>query len=406
MFTLSSILQTVSNQRKNFLAKSKNCTVREVDKEKLSPVPEFARVVTGVRRCGKSTLLQMFLSNREFFYLNFDDSELYGFSSSDFPILNAAIASFSSDNKTRILCFDEFQNIEGWETFVHARLSDGYLVYVTGSNANLMSSELGTRLSGRHLDMELFPFSFKEFCSLCNLSPEKNDSLYEYLTQGGFPEYLTYKNDEILKTLIDDILTKDIAVRYGIRDLNSLRILAKFLASSCGNLVSGSKISSQLNLKTKATVLEYMGYMEQSYLFSFIPRFDYSPMSQTANPKKVYCIDTALAQAVSLSMTQNKGKLLENAVFLSLRRRTKNIWYYSEPSFECDFLFGFGNTPEHAAQVCYELNDENMERELRGVTATCRKFGIDRPMIVTFGQKDRISYDDMIVDVVDAKSFI
>jgi len=406
MFTVNTILEAAENQRTIFLRKSENYLKRDFKSSELSPVPEFARIVTGVRRCGKSTLLQMALGDREFFYLNFDDPELYGFSASDFAILNTAIESYARNKNTVTLCFDEFQNIEGWETFVHKKLFEGYFVYVTGSNANLMSKELGTRLSGRHLDSELFPFSYTEFCSMNSLQVNNAESLQSYLKMGGFPEYLTYKNEEILKTLMDDILTKDISVRYGIKDLVSLKILAKYLSSNFGNLISGSRLSNQLNLKTKATVLEYMGHMEQSYLFFFVPKFDYSPMTQTVNPKKVYCIDTALAQAVSMSVTKNKGKLLENAVYLSLRRKTKNVWYYSEPSFECDFLYGSDNTPESAVQVCYELNEENRERELRGIVETCRKFNIENPQIVTFNQNDIISFDGMTVEAVDAMSFL
>lgn len=406
MFSVKDILETAENQRSIFLCKSVDFTTRDFRYEELSPIPEFARIVTGVRRCGKSSLLQMYLQDREFFYLNFDDSALFGFSSADFPILNSAIETYFQDKETKTLCFDEFQNIDGWESFVNKKLFEGYLVYVSGSNARLMSKELGTKLSGRHLDSELFPFSFPEFLAFFSKGNRGTASPDDYLRLGGFPEYLTYRNEEILKTLVDDVLTKDIAVRYGIKDLVSLKALARFLASSCGNQISGSRISAQLNLKTKATILEYMGYMEQSYLFFFIPKFDYSPMSQTMNPKKVYCIDTALAQSVSMSITKNKGKLLENAVFLAIRRMTKNIWYYYEQSFECDFLYGSDNTPEYAVQVCYELNDENREREVMGLVSTCRKLNLKNPLIVTLNQNDRIFHDGFIIDVVDAGLFL
>ena len=145
--------------------------------------------------------------------------------------------------------------------------------------------------------------------------------------------------------------------------------------------------------------------MEQSYLFSFVPKFDYSAKAQSVNPKKVYCIDTGMIQNVTLSATKDLGRMFENAVFIELRRRTKNIWYYSEAAFECDFLYGSGNLPENAIQACYELTNENREREVRGVVNTCKKFPNVKPLIVTFNQKDKISYNGMIVDVVPSFDF-
>ena len=198
---------------------------------------------------------------------------------------------------------------------------------------------------------------------------------------------------------------RDIVVRYGIKDVRSIKTLAIYLTSNCGNLVTGSKLSAQLGLKTTTTILEYLSFLEQSYLFSFVPKFDYSAKAQSVNPKKVYCIDTGMIQNVTLSATKDLGRMFENAVFIELRRKTKNIWYYSEAAFECDFLYGSENLPENAIQVCYELTNENREREVRGVVKTCKKFPNVKPLIVTFNQKDKISYEGMIVEVVPAVDF-
>ena len=316
-----------------------------------------------------------------------------------------AIDKFQKEQSgSKNLYFDEIQNVDGWEVFVNAQLKKGNLVTVTGSNASLLSSELGTRLTGRHLDYELFPFNFSEFCEIkqCKKSPE---NFLEYLKKGGFPEYLLYERTEILKRLFEDILMRDIVVRYGIKDVRSVKTLAVYLASNCGNLVTGSKLSAQLGLKTATTILGYLSFLEQSYLFSFVPKFDYSAKAQSVNPKKVYCIDTGMIQNVTLSATKDLGRMFENAVFVELRRRTKNIWYYSEAAFECDFLYGSGNLPENAIQACYELTNENRKREVRGVVNTCKKFPSVKPLIVTFNQKDKISYNGMIVNVVPAVDF-
>ena len=294
--------------------------------------------------------------------------------------------------------------MEGWEVFVNAQLRKKNLVTVTGSNASLLSSELGSRLTGRHLDYELFPFSFEEFC-LLKKSKKNVKTFSDFLNYGGFPEYLIYNRTEILKRLFEDILMRDVVVRYGIKDVRSIKLLSLYLASNCGNLISGSKLSAQLGLKTTATILEYLSFFEQCYLFFFVPKFNYSAKAQTVNPKKVYCIDTGMIQNVTLSINQDFGRMFENAVFIELRRRTKNIWYYSEAAFECNFLYGKDSVPENAVQVCYELTSENKEREVRGLVETCKKFPGVKPLLLTLNQKDKISYDGMIVDVVPAVEF-
>lgn len=404
MITVETILKASEEQVKKYLELNKNSAKRFVDEKSVSPLPSFARIITGVRRCGKSTVVQMHFLKKSAFYLNFEDTSLYGFDTKDFEILNEAIEKFSEKNSCKYLCFDEIQSVNGWEIFVHRKLEENYLVIVTGSNASLLSWELGTRLTGRHLDYEMFPFSFQEFCVLKKLKVNTN-SFSKYLTQGGFPEAIKNESDEILQRLFDDILTRDIAVRHSIRDVRTLKILSLYLASNCGNLISGSKLSAQLGIKTNVTILEYLSYLEQCYLFFFVPKFNYSAKAQSVNPKKVYCIDTGMIQSVTLSSNADMGRMLENAVFIELRRRTKNIWYYSESSFECDFLYGHDSVPENAVQVCYELTSENREREVRGLVETCRKFPGVKPLIVTFNQKDKISYDGMIIEAIPAVEF-
>ena len=216
---------------------------------------------------------------------------------------------------------------------------------------------------------------------------------------------MIYNRTEILKRLFEDILMRDIIVRYGIKDVRSVKILSVYLASNCGNLISGSKLSAQLGLKTTATILEYLSFLEQCYLFFFVPKFNYSAKAQSVNPKKVYCIDTGMIQNVTLSANADMGRMFENAVFIELRRRTKNIWYYSEAAFECDFLYRNDVVPENAVQVCWELTNENKEREVRGLVETCKKFPGVKPLIVTFNQKDKISYGGMIIEAVSAVEF-
>ena len=404
MITAETILKASEEQRQKYLDLNKNCAERFVDEKSVSPLPSFARIITGVRRCGKSTVVQMLFLKKGAFYLNFEDTSLYDFDTKDFEILNEAIEKYSKEHSCKYLCFDEIQSVKGWEIFVHRKLEENYLVIVTGSNASLLSWELGTRLTGRHLDYEMFPFSFEEYCNLKKIKTTAK-SFSKYLKQGGFPEAIKNESGEILQRLFDDILTRDIAVRHSIRDVRTLKILSLYLATNCGNLVSGSKLSAQLGIKTNVTILEYLSFLEQCYLFFFVPKFNYSAKAQSVNPKKVYCIDTGMIQSVTLSSNADAGRMLENAVFIELRRRTKNIWYYAEASFECDFLYGRDVVPENAVQVCYELTSENREREVRGLVETCKKFPGVKPLIVTFNQKDKISYDGMIIEAVPAVDF-
>lgn len=407
MIDIDLILKTSLRQAKEIESSDSNLSIKRTSVEIPPSLTEFARIITGIRRSGKSTFVnQDFVkTGRNAFYINFDDPSLYGFSAADFVILEEAIERFQNENKgSKAVYCDEIQVVEGWEVFVNSQLRKKNLVTVTGSNASLLSYELGTRLTGRHLDYELFPFNFDEFCRLkkCKKNSEKFN---EFLEKGGFPEYLIYDRTEILKRLFEDILMRDVIVRYGIKDVRSVKILSVYLASNCGNLITGSKLSVQLGLKTTATILEYLSFLEQCYLFFFVPKFNYSAKAQSVNPKKVYCIDTGMIQNVTLSSNADRGRMFENAVFIELRRRTKNIWYYSEASFECDFLYGNDVVPENAVQVCWELTSENKEREVRGLVETCKKFPGVKPLIVTFNQKDKISYGGMIVEAIPAVEF-
>lgn len=407
MIDMELILSTSARQKEEIENIDAKLSVPRVSAKIPSSLKEFVRIITGIRRCGKSTFVNQDFSKskKNTFYLNFDDPALYGFSANDFVILEEAIERYQKENKSsNAVYFDEIQIVEGWEIFINSQLRKKNLVTVTGSNASLLSSELGTRLTGRHLDYELFPFDFEEFCLLkkCRKSAE---SFKSFLEKGGFPEFLIYERTEILKRLFEDILMRDVVVRYGIKDVRSVKMLAIYLASNCGNLVTGSKLSAQLGLKTTATILEYLSFLEQCYLFFFVPKFNYSSKAQSVNPKKVYCIDTGMIRNVTLSANKDMGRMLENAVFVELRRRTKNIWYYSEAAFECDFLYGSDVVPENAVQVCYELTNENREREVRGLVETCKKFEGVKPLIVTFNQKDKISYGGMIIEAIPAVEF-
>ena len=356
----------------------------------------FAYIISGIRRCGKSTLLGQYIAKNDFtsLYLNFDTPRLGEFSASDFVLID----QMAKDDGVKYLFFDEIQTVDGWESYVRSALDSGLRVMVTGSNASLLSMELGTRLTGRHITKELFPFSFEEYCRFRNLEPSSN-ACAEYLQEGGFPQYLKYRDEEILSSLYNDILYRDIAVRYGVRAVKALQELTYYLMSNIGNRVSANKLTQAVHVKTAKTILEYFSYLTQTYLFSFVPRYAYSYKSQMINPKKVYCIDNGMHAAVTMSATDNGGRKMENMVYNELRRLPQQIYYYSNEASECDFVVCVKNRPVAAYQVCQELNHDNEAREIKGLLSAMRELQISDGTILTFDQEDIFVQDDVTIKI-------
>jgi predicted AAA+ superfamily ATPase len=374
-------------------------------REQLLTLPDnksHALIVSGIRRCGKSTLLFQLLRERypQAIYLNFDDPRLYDFGINDFVKLDELIKGSGS----AVLMFDEIQLIIGWERYVRQKLDENFQVFVTGSNASLLSRELGSSLTGRHITKELFPFSYTEYCQFHQLTPCA-ESTHSYIRDGGFPEYQKQKRDEILTSLLDDIIIRDIAVRYNIRDVRMLQRLCLFLLSNIGNRVTGNKLKTTFGISSATTILEYFSHLEQSYLLAFIPMFDYSLKKQNINPRKVYAIDTGLVEATTPSFTKDTGHKLENLVFLALRRHSKEIFYYSGKG-ECDFIVMGKGIINSATQVCLELNSDNLQRETSGLFEAMKAFQLQEGKIVTLAQNDHFIQDGMTVKVVPFHEFV
>lgn len=400
MISQELIAEVIDAQREIFLKKQTG-----VDREILHNVhvhENFVNVITGVRRCGKSTLLLQLLRKHfdNALFLNFEDIRLAGFATDDFRRLDAEI---KSSNQT-VLFFDEIQMLENWELYVRQKVDEGFQVIVTGSNATLLSSELGTKLTGRHLSTELFPFSYNEFLALKGLKSSE-ESTRLYFKKGGFPEYLKTDNPLILNQLLDDILYRDIAVRYGVRDIVSLRKLAVYLISNIGKPVSATNLTKMFEIKAVSTMLEYFSHLENTYVIQFIPKFSYSIKKQIRNPKKVYTIDLGLFAHNSITFTEEQGRRLENLVFLHLRKSFKEIYYFSEEQ-ECDFVVMEREQPKLLIQVCYHLNEDNLKRELGGAFEVLRYFDKKKALLVTMNQKDRFEKEGMVVEVLPLHEFL
>ncbi|SJN48178.1 ATPase component BioM of energizing module of biotin ECF transporter [Sphingobacterium sp. JB170] len=373
-------------------------------REALQNVPivdNYATIITGIRRCGKSTLLLQLLKSKytEVIYLNFEDIRLVAFNIEDFIRLQQEIDKRS----IRVLFFDEIQIVDKWEIFVNQLLREGYTVFVTGSNASLLSKELGTHLTGRHLSMELFPFSYREFITYKETEADQ-ESLKDYLVTGGMPEYVKSGQALILGSLMDDILVRDISVRHSVRDIDSLKQLAIYLISNVGVLVSANKLTGLFGIKSSTTILEYFNYFKDAYLVEFVPRFDYSIKVQARNPKKIYVMDTGLINVVSTSFTEDLGRKLENMVYLHLRRTYSTIYYFAEKG-ECDFVVFEKGKIVQAIQVCYTIDDFNFEREYSGLVAALHYFKVNHGFIVTLNQEDIFEKDGLTIEMIPAYKY-
>jgi predicted AAA+ superfamily ATPase len=362
-----------------------------------------ALVISGVRRCGKSTLLLQMLKRMEdktVLFLNFDSPQLYEFSLLDFSRLDNII----NRQGATILFFDELQLVEGWEMYVRQKLDEGYKVVITCSNASLLSKELGTRLTGRHISQELFPFSYNEFLNFRALTPNK-ESLETYLRLGGFPGFLKNEDEDQLVTLFEDILNRDIVARYGIKDVKSLHRLASYLFSNIGNRVTATKLKQPLSIGATSTILNWFSHLELSYLISFLPMFSYSTKAQLINPRKVYAIDLGLVNVISNTLTEDRGRKLENLVFLHLRKSFDELYYFDEKG-ECDFVAVKNSQVIELVQVCYELTPDNLKREKNGLLQAMRFFNLTKASIVTFSNSDLIKEDEYEIMVVPAFKYL
>ena len=370
-----------------------------------------AVVISGLRRVGKSTLMAQvahWLGEERFYYVNFEDDRFLGFAAEDADILYQILIEMFGER--HVFVVDEVQNVPGWERFVRRFMDMGLKFYITGSNASLLSRELGSRLTGRYIPVDLFPFSFREFLRFRGYvtpdlarqttadSSRMRGFLNEYLRLGGIPEPLKYPSLPLLRTLYDDVLYRDIASRYHIEEVSALKELAFYLISNPGTLVSYNKLKEHLRLGSVNTVKNYVEYMEDSWMLFTTSVYDFSVRRQQIAPKKVYTIDTGMATSVGFSFSPNTGRLLENAVFLALRRQTADIHYVATASkYEVDFYLPKTQT---LIQVAQDMSQpETRAREIRALVDALRDLHLDRGLILTDANADDINQDGLSIQV-------
>lgn len=413
MINREMLAQILQEQREMFEKKDLGVE-REIlrDLSKMMKAPHVV-VITGLRRVGKSTLLaqiaKKYLKN-DFYYINFDDERLLTFEVSDFELLHETLISLYGEKKIWLL--DEIQNVPGWERFVRRMHDNGHKLLVTGSNASLLSDELATRLTGRSLRIELYPFSYLEYLHFKQVSwPAKTilttrdkgilqREMGTYLASGGVAEALRYPGVEVLKTLYNDVIHRDIVSRYNLENVQSLKELSQYLASNVATLVSFNKLKELLKLGSVNTVKVYFDYLESSWLFFTVNKFAYSVKEQQIAAKKVYCIDGGLAREVGFAFSPDTGRWMENLVFVELKRRGKAPFYYkTKDGAEVDFYLQKERT---LIQVTQNMVDPaTRERELTSLLKADSEIkGKLQLIIVTERESETVKVHDQEIHIL------
>ncbi|MEI6433343.1 MAG: ATP-binding protein [Bacteroidota bacterium] len=402
----SEILQQVLADQKQMVARKYRGVPRMVNLS-MHRQSDMITVISGVRRSGKSTLtLQLADQYPAFHFITFDDERLINFTVNDF---NALLIEMKRTGDAKTIVLDEVQLVPGWERFVRRLHDEGYKAIITGSNAKLLSSELATHLTGRYLKTELYPFSFAEYLLFKGIDPADKSSdnaariltaFDDYLLNGGFPEYLKSNEPEVLKRIYDDIVYRDLIVRFGIRNVTAFKNLAQYLFTNFSGETGYLPLASLLGIQSSASIKEYFSVLTEGYLIFELTKYDFSLKRQYASIRKIYVIDNGLRNVVSFRTSADSGRLLENTVFLELKRRGFEVWYYKTGNNrETDFLINPANPM--LIQVCYEMqNPKTRKREIDSLLACMKEVNSAEGLILTKNEEEAIETGNETIRVV------
>jgi predicted AAA+ superfamily ATPase len=370
------------------------------------------KAIMGVRRCGKSVLAHQLLKGKDYGYINFDDERLIGIKALD---LNAFLEVLKEIRPGfKYLLLDEVQNVQGWELFVNRLKRGGYNIIVTGSNSKLLSKELATHLTGRHFGIYLYPFSFQEFLTFKGLQLKKDDIYLtqkraavkrlfnQYLETGSFPETFQIEaKGSYLRELFDKIINRDIISRYGIKYGKGLKEIALFTVSNFGSRITYNKIKNVFQIKSVHTVKNYLNYLEEAYLLFQLSPFSFKVKEQIKEPRKIYSIDTGLINAIAPKLTTDYGRLLENIVFLELKRQNMEIYFYHHPDYEVDFVIKDGLKITQLIQVCFSLTDSDVQkREKRALVKASKELHCKELVIITLDEEKEEKINSRIIKII------
>ena len=374
------------------------------------------KLITGPRRVGKSVFALLMLQGKNFAYLNFDDNQLLEKWNEDLAM--SALDDVYPDYDFMLL--DEIQNLPDWDLWVSKLYRHGKNLIITGSNANMLSSEMATVLTGRYLQIEMLPFSLEETMRWKNISPDREEQAAQaivladdYMRNGGYPETIHARSitKSYLSTLFDSILLKDVAQRHNVRNTSDLYNLATYLLSNFCNPISANELAGELGMSSVATTKKFCDYLNEPYLFFYLPRFNNKLKLMNKAPKKVYVVDNGFVQSTAFNLSENLGRLLENQVFVELLRRGyipgQTLFYYrTRNDKEIDFVTRKGAKVEQLIQVCYDMTSEKTrKRELDALVEAAEELHCDNLLVITNSQEEKIEWKRTAILVTSIQKF-
>lgn len=376
------------------------------------------KVILGPRRAGKSVFALMLLKEKNFAYFNFDDESLPGQNKIDLDELMVELKLAYGD--TKYILFDEIQNLPKWELFVNRLHRGGHNIVLTGSNASLLSKELATHLTGRHIPIEILPFDFSEilkvkdytFSSLDILVPDKKAKLLtiltDYMTNGGYPEVVIQGVEPrgYLDVLFDAVLFKDVIKRHKVRFAENIDSLGSYLINNFSTQYSSQKLAVALEFKSEVTLESYIGYLNEAYLIFLLKRYSTKETLRQRSPKKTYVVDNGFITAKAVQHSPNTGKLMENLVFIELVKRGKqpnrDLFYYkTRNDRDIDFICKEGYKVTELIQVCYDLsNIDTEEREIKALVEAAGELEVTVLTLITWGEEKVIQKGEMTIQCI------
>ncbi|NCP79645.1 ATP-binding protein [archaeon] len=371
-------------------------------------------IISGVRRCGKSTFLEQIINlyyKNNFYYFDFSDERIAKFETADFQTLYEVF--LEKFGKRQAFFFDEIQGVPEWNKFVNRMKKIGHKCFVTGSNSNLLSQEISTYLTGRHIDKILFPFSFKEYLTYKNINVDLDSTksrtliikeFKNYFKIGGFPEVVLTNDTSILLNIYSDIISKDIIERFRINDVSLFKEFCNYVISLSTNEFTFKSLKDNFNIQNITTVSNYLDYLKLTYLVYEVKRFSSSLQKLNKYPKKYYCIDNGLLNKVGFGYSIEETRFLENQVFIELWRNNpqSEIYYYRDKdNKECDFLLLNDRKVVKAIQVCFAFKKiDTRKREIEGLLSALKEFNLNYGEIITFEHKEKLKIDGKVIEMI------
>ena len=419
--TLEELVVVVAEQKEDLLSEeySAYCSRQEVAYRTMRS--KLAQVVIGVRRSGKSTLCVKYLREHKAnaAYVNLDDERLADINVDDLNTLLEAMYVVYGSN-VDCLFFDELQNADSWPLFINRLLRGHKHIFLTGSNAKLLSNELMTHMTGRHNAVSLYPFSFAEYCQIKQVEPNAIttrqraaliEALHSYLKEGGMPELLNEADRRMyINSLLNTIIRVDIAKRFRIRHPDALFKMATYMCDNYGQEFVPKTVGELFGISSKTASL-YFSYLKEAFLLIGVPKFSFKAQERIRN-EKAYVVDVAFAEEHDGSFSlENLGWKLENVVCIELLRRNKRlnneVFYYKDPSFECDFVVTHGSSVQQLIQVSYDITSpKTRARELNGLVKAARKFNCHNLILLTFDTKEHFELNGEIIHILPATEWL